>query len=140
MILDKQNLFSDDQAVTATARSTNVIDTGAAKDIGPGEPVEVLVQVTEDFVSGATDGTLVVALMTDVDAVIGTGGVVLHQSAAIAEADLVAGYKFSFSAVPNGAKRFLDLLLTVAGTGNFTAGKLTAGLLFDKQANDFGVE
>ena len=29
MIIDKQNLFSDDQAITVTADSTNVIDLGA---------------------------------------------------------------------------------------------------------------
>ena len=42
MILDKENLFSDDQALTTTAVSENVIDTGAAKDVGPGEPLRVV--------------------------------------------------------------------------------------------------
>lgn len=137
MLFDKENLFSEDQAITATARSTNVIDLGTA-ETGPGEPIEVLCQVTEDFDSAADDGTLVVALMTDSDAVIGTGGVVLHQTAAIAEAVLVAGYEFRFSAIPNGALRYIDLNFTVAGSGDFTAGKILAGLLFDKQQNNFG--
>lgn len=45
MILDSQLLFSDAQALTATAVSTNVIDLGADRDIGVGEPMAVVVSV-----------------------------------------------------------------------------------------------
>ena len=56
MILSAQQIFSDDQAVTATAISTNVIDLGAPgtpydaaaalnQDIGKGCPIPVLVQL-----------------------------------------------------------------------------------------------
>jgi len=137
MYIDKENLFSDEQAITATASSTNVIDMGPlgiAK--GDVKEVDVWVQVVAPFDSGADDGTLVVALRTDSDAVIGTGGVVLHQTAAIAEADLVAGYQFSLGTIPINALRYLDLNFTVAGSGNFTAGNITAGLVLDRQTND----
>jgi len=137
MYLDKQTLFSDDQAITATATSTNVIDLGAigiAK--GDVKEIDVWVQVTKAFGSGDTDGTLVVSLRTDSDAVIGTGGVVLHQTAAIVEADLVAGYQFSLGTIPVNAEEFLDLNFTVAGSGDFTAGNITAGLVLDRQTNN----
>ena len=49
MLLDAQNLFSDAQAITATAASTNVIDTGSAKDDGKGAGVPLLIQCVEDF-------------------------------------------------------------------------------------------
>ena len=140
MVFDKQNLFSEDQAITATARSSNVIDLGAvaaAAAIGKNDlDVEVVVQVTTAFDSAADDGTLVVALMTDSDAVIGTGGVVLHQTAAIAEAALVAGYQFSLGKIPVNALRYIDLNFTVAGSGDFTAGNIMAGLVLTRQTNN----
>lgn len=45
MILDAQNLFSDAQALTATAISSNVIDLSQARSIGNGEPLCVLFTV-----------------------------------------------------------------------------------------------
>jgi len=136
MYLDKENLFSDNQAITATASSTNVIYLGDPSiGLGDIKEIDVLVQVTEDFDSAADDGTLVVALRTDSDDVIGTGGKILHQTAAIDEADLVAGYQFSFGTVPVNTLQFIDLSFTVAGSGDFTAGKITAGLVLDRQTN-----
>jgi hypothetical protein len=133
MILDKQNLFSDDQAITATASSTDVIDLGDPS-IGKGDikEVEILVQVTADFDSAADDGTLVVALRTGATA---SPTTVLVQTAAIAEADLVAGYQFSLATVPVNTLQYIDLNFTVAGSGDFTAGTITAGLVLDRQTN-----
>jgi hypothetical protein len=99
MYIDKQNLLSEDQAITTTARSTNVINLGAA-GIGPGEPIEVLCQVTTTFAGGTS---IVAALMTDSDATISSGGVVLVQTAAIAAASLVAGYQFRLSTLGVGS-------------------------------------
>jgi len=133
MILDKENLFSDDQAVTTTAASTNVIDTGAAKDSGPGTPMRVLAQVSEADFAGGT--SIAVALQTATDAAF-SSPVTLFTTAAIALADLVAGYQFAIGMVPKGALRYLRLNYTVVGT--MSAGKITAGIVFDKQQNDFG--
>lgn len=54
MMLDAQHLFSDAQALTATAVSTNVIDLGSDRDIGKGEPmaVVIIVDVAADFTTG----------------------------------------------------------------------------------------
>ena len=60
MIFSAQQLFSDDQAITASADSTNVIDLGVAgtpygaaaalnRDIGDGAGIPILVQITEAF-------------------------------------------------------------------------------------------
>lgn len=133
MILDKENLFSDDQAVITTAASENVIDTGAAKDVGPGEPLRVQCQVSEEDFAGGT--SIAVALQTATDAAF-TSPVTLFTTEAIALASLVAGYEFAIPMIPKGALRYLRLNYTVVGTMN--AGKITAGLLFDKQQNDFG--
>jgi len=134
MILDKENLFSDDQALTTTAVSENVIDTGAAKDVGPGEPLRVLAQITADLATGTS---VAVALQTATDAAF-TSPVVLYTTAAIAAAALLAGYEFALPMVPKGALRFLRLNYVIVGT--FDAGTITAGILFDKQQNSFGEE
>lgn len=124
MLLDKENLFSDAQAITATAVSTNVVDLGTAKDHGPGEVLNLLVQVTENF---ATLTSLTVALQTDT--VEGFGSVeVVAQTAAIAAAALKAGYEFKLAIPRQGLKRFLRLNYTVGGS-NATAGKITAGVV-----------
>jgi hypothetical protein len=54
MIIDAQNLFSDAQALVATAVSTNILDLGAERHIGRGEPMAVVicVDVLADVVSG----------------------------------------------------------------------------------------
>lgn len=138
MIIDKQLLFSEDQAITATAGSTNVIDLGAlatGSDIGKEDirNAEVFVQVTTAFDSAADDGTLVVALQTGATS---TPTTVVAQTAAIAEASLVAGYQFSLGSIPVNVLRYLDLQYTVAGSGDFTAGKILAGIVLDRQTNN----
>lgn len=120
MILDEQAIFSDKQAVTATATSTNVIKVNG--DIGKGDPVEVLIQVVEAF-AGLT--SLKVAVQTcDTENGSYTD---LVASDAIAAANLKAGYKFPIKFLPVGIKKFLRLNYTVVGTG--TAGKITAGVV-----------
>lgn len=65
MILDAQNEFSDGQALTSTAASTNLIDLGADRNIGVGEAMAVLllVDVAADDADG--DETYSVAVQTD---------------------------------------------------------------------------
>jgi hypothetical protein len=131
MIIDKQNLFSEDQAVTASAVSTNVIDLGAE---GTGTPspnlkdAELFVQVTEAF---ATLTSLTVALQTDSAEGFGTVETVL-QSAAIPVASLLVGYKFKLRGLPEGLSRYVRLNYTVAGS-NASAGKIFAGLVLGSQ-------
>lgn len=130
MILSNQSLFSNDQAVTATAVSTNVIDTGEkgtptwgsvafAGDIGKGTPIPLEVAITEDF-AGLT--SLTIAVETGATDALGT--VLLSQT--IALAGLTVGKRLNFKVVPEGVQRFLGLKYTVVGTG--TAGKVKAGI------------
>eukprot|EP01036_Dinobryon_divergens_P049378 gene49378-66163_t len=44
---DKLNTFGTDQAVTTTAASTDIIDFGAVRDVGNGEPLELVILCTE---------------------------------------------------------------------------------------------
>lgn len=130
MLFDAQNLFSDGQEVTATAPSTNVIDTGGGDKGGPEDLRLALVADVTHTAAGAA--TLTVTVQTD-DAEGFGSAETLVASRAFALADLVAGKKFWDVAIPRGAKRYLRLNYTVA-TGPFTAGAITAGLVKDADA------
>lgn len=65
MYVDSQLLFSDAQAVTAAAGSTNTIDLGAVRDIGVGEQLYVVCLCDVAMTDGSSDSTLAVALETD---------------------------------------------------------------------------
>ena len=128
MILDKESLFSDDQAITATAASTNVVDLGVSRDIGKGIPVPVLIQVTADF---ATLTSLTAEIQTSDDEAFSSSDT-LATSGAIAAADLVAGYQFPVQYMPINTKRYVRVNYTVAGTAP-TAGTVTAGIVASHQ-------
>jgi len=144
MILSAQQTFSDAQAITATAISTNVIDTGVRDtpyggeapligDIGKGEDVPILVQVVEAF---NTLTSLTVTLETSANADLSSSVVLNTQT--ILLADLVAGKKTWMVCLPNGVtRRYLGLRYTVAGTAP-TLGKITAGIVAGVQTNQYG--
>lgn len=145
MILSAQQLFSDDQAITASADSTNVIDTGVRGtpfggaaalhgDIGKGNPIPILAQVTTAF-TAAGAATMVINVSTGATTALGT---TIASVGPIAVADLVAGYQMAIQVLPNQiTERYLGLEYVVA-TGPMTAGNLTAGITMGNQTNVTG--
>lgn len=143
-MFDFQNLFSDAQALASgTTASENVLRLqkdnpestaqgwAPIHDPGRGTPILVNAQIVEDVVGATTVQAQVVAADT---ADLGTGLEVLVETAAVPVAQLKAGYRFKLSSLPEtGGKKFLALRYVVAGTP--TAGKVTAGLTFDKQTS-----
>lgn len=129
MIIDVKQKFSaaagDTPTSVATLVSTNVIDLGSAGDAG--EELYLLCQVKTTFDSVEEDATLVVKLYTDSDVAFGTK-VLLLETAAIAEATLVAGYRIIAVRLPKGCKRYLRMEYTTA-VHAFTAGALEAMLV-----------
>jgi len=125
MIQDKQLEFSNAQAITATAASTNVIDLGPKHGrgmAGPGPAIEFTVGTT---FAAAGAGTLTIQIRTS-DSADMSGATVIASSQALALADLVAGKDVPYYPhIPVNAKRYVDLNYVV-GTGPFTAGTLTA--------------
>ena len=136
MILDYLNMFSQAQAVTATAPSTDVIDLGPlyagndVRDIGPGYPVEFFAQVATNGAAGGS-ATVTISLQTSKTSDFASATTLL-QTNAIAVADMKVGYRY-VGKVPHGVQRYLRVNYTVA-TGPLTAGAFTAGLLLDADA------
>lgn len=132
-ILNTQELFSDDQAITATAASTNVLDFGtpgtwvhstvAIVDDKGNSCIPLAIQVTEDF-NNLT--SLKIALETDDNAAFGSATEVYSET--ILLADLVAGKKSAVRFIPFGTdEQYARLKYTVTGTAPST-GKITAGI------------
>ena len=130
MLMDRQNLFSSAQAVTASAASTDIIDLGSSRDIGAGEPLEIIVAVDTTFTAGGS-ATLDIALQTDTASNFGSA-VTLASTGATAVASLTSGVQIARFKIPRGTLRYLRLYYTVA-TGPMTAGTVTAGVSLGRQ-------
>lgn len=121
MLLDAKNVFSDAQAITADAVSTNVIDLGAAGR-APGNNLNVVAQVVEAF---NTLTSLEIQVQSSVDEAFTSP--VTHQKDSVELAALTLGKKVDMGSLPDGTLRYVRLIYDVTGT-NPTLGKITAAL------------
>jgi hypothetical protein len=121
MLIDRQTLLSDKQAVTATAFSSDCYDTGNVT------PVRNLGRSDLRAVVVAGAATVRFELIEADDAA-GTGANVLMASGDIPKAQLVAGAKPFDVPIPDHNKRFIMGRYTV-GTGPLTQGQFSFGLL-----------
>lgn len=137
MILDERNEFCDATALstsgTGRALVGDVIDLGAADQIGSGDQLYLVIQV-DTAVTSAGAATVSFELASDAQAAIATDGTatVHFATAAIPKATLVAGYTVAVVEVPivPDAERYLGILQNV-GTAALTAGKINAFLTAD---------
>lgn len=140
MIVDNTLVFSDSQAITGDARSTNVVDIGAAgtafghaaavpRDIGKGCSIPIVLNVTEAF---NTLTSLKVSLQTDDNAGFSSAKEVASRTYLLAE--LTLGARLSFPAeLPEGVdERYVSLYYDVTGTDP-TTGKLFAAIVAARQ-------
>ena len=136
MYIDKQQLLSDDQAVTVSAASTNIIDFGnddskiqalAEKNAG------VLAQVHTSFAGGTS-----VSLSIQVsDSSTFSSSTTIYDSGAIGASTLAAGYKFKIKSLPRFSEQYLRAYYTVVGT--MSAGKIACGLILPENEQSNGV-
>lgn len=132
MYVDQNNVLSDAQALTATAASTKSIDTQTAlRDIGGGEPIELVVLVKTALLASGGAANLTVALQDSAD---NSSFATVVSGPAVAKASLVAGYELLRVRLPAGLRRYIQVLYT-ADTNDFTSGTVDAFLTLDRQNN-----
>lgn len=143
MILDELTEFADATSVAAAAGTAligDVIDLGtAARDVGNGEPVYLVITVDTEIITGGVAGTINFKLASDAQAAIATDGTAtvhfqtrdfVTDDAAANDAILNAGGVLACIALPTEGpvyERFLGILATI-GTTTVTAGKINAFL------------
>lgn len=147
MYVDSQNVFSDSQAVTSTAISSNVIDlvslgvgagtnigSNAIQDIGNGYPIYLVIQTAVTCTDTSSDATVTFTLESDTAVGLGSAPVVHYSTGALAFATYAtAGTQVVAIALPMADyKRYLGVRYTVA-SGPLTAGAFDAFLTTDVQ-------
>lgn len=125
MILDKLNELSHDQALTATAASTNSIDQAAAGDAMDGSQLWLVVRVGTALASSGTGATLKIALQCDSDTAFGS--VKELASLTVLEALCTENTVLWAIKLPMGAEQYVRVYYTVSGE-NFTSGTIDAFL------------
>lgn len=140
MIFSKQLMFSEAQAVTTTAGSTNVVDLGATgtvlgapaalvRDIGKGRPIPIYVQLDDD----ADDPADTLDVTVEVDSVENFASP-KTVGAAVSITGGAEGDRVALHYVPRGAdERYLRLKYTVSG--DTPAYVITAGIVLADQTN-----
>lgn len=125
MRLDAQNLFSDAQAVTATAASTNIIDlTDTERRIGTGKTLYIVIGVDVAMTDAGSDSTVQVELQSD--SVEAFSSATNRQDLGTFAATSAAGTRLIAVIAPEIlTERFIRLNYTVAN-GNLTTGSFTA--------------
>lgn len=130
MLLDMETLFSDNQKITAAVVSTNVVKMASTEhkmtEVAFGEPIPLLIQVTEDFENAAK---VQVDVQTAADDTFATPKTL--ATATLEGADLKAGSKFPINYVPKGNLGYMRLNYTPTAEASKTisAGAITAGIV-----------
>jgi hypothetical protein len=114
MYIDALNRFSNAQALTTTAVSTDVIDTVADANLGVGEPMAIVITVGVTADDANADETYVAELQSSTDEA-------FTSPIAIASVSIprgsVAGSKFVIGVPPtDSGSQFYRLSYTLAGT------------------------
>jgi hypothetical protein len=112
MYVDRENLFSNAQALTATAASTDLIDLGQERRLGIGEPMCVVIGC--DVAMGGTSPTMIATLQSDDNAGFSSATTVVVSPTFSAFA---AGAKYVLPIPPGTAtERYLRINYTMGGT------------------------
>ncbi len=113
MLIDSRLEFSDAQAVTTTADSTNVIDLEVERQIGKGQPLFLVVQVDVALDDGDANETYVVELETDDNAAMSSS--VILTTMTFTRGDVAGTRQVALIPLAN-VQQFLQVVYTHGGT------------------------
>lgn len=113
MWIDTLAEFSDGQAMTATAVSTNVYDLGKARQVGKGNPLYV--HVSLDVAADDTDGNETYEVQVQTDSTDAFGSPVVLATLNIPRGS-PAGYHDKIAIPDKNVEQFLRLNYVLAGT------------------------
>lgn len=121
-MFDVTVMFSDNQKITGTTQSTNIIDLGK-REIAFGTPVPLLVMVNEDF-NNLTNLKVAIKTAKTED----MADAVELASSTVQADNLKQGNIIPLNFMPAGNKGYVQLEYTITGSVP-TTGKLTAGFV-----------
>lgn len=115
MILDRENAFSQSQAVTgaATTASTDVIDLSQVRQIGSGKDLYAV--ITVEVAAGGTTPTMAILVQSDDNAGFSSATTML-TSPTFAAAQLTSSTQIVIPLPQQGYERYLRLAYTLGGT------------------------
>jgi hypothetical protein len=126
MYVDAQNLFSDAQAITAAAASTNYVNLGAVRNLGVGQALYIVVVVDTAFTDSGSNSTLTVSLYGDSTTSFTPDGL---QTLFIIPALAAAGTKYVARISPDYAGNYQYIQLYYSpNNGDLSTGAVTAFL------------
>ncbi len=129
MILDEQNIFSDNQKVLEDGASENVLYFGD-RELAFGTPVELFIQITEDFDNLTS---LKISVQTSKEEEFSLPVDLIDET--IAADNLTAGTVSNIKFLPKGNLGFMRLYYTLSKSGDLapTKGSILAGIVDSNQ-------
>ncbi len=132
MKIDAENRYSNAQAVTAAAASTNIIDHGIARDLGTGQDIYLVAVVTTAFTDTGSNSTLTVTLETDNDSAFGSPTLAAQTLGTFAALAAI-GATLTAKLQPGAVNERYSRLYYTPNNGDLSAGAVTAFLTTDIQ-------
>lgn len=131
MYMDNQLLFSDAQALTAAAASTNYIDLGgASRDVALGRPIYFNLNVDVALTDASSNSTVTVALEQDDNTSFSSATAI--QTLCTIAATAAAGTVYRAVVAPGIiTERYLRVYYTM-NNGDLSTGTVTAGFVLDQ--------
>lgn len=124
MIQDAQLTYSQDQAVTAAAASTNVLDHGAIRNLGVGRRMFIVIVCTLAMTDSGSDSTLAVTIETDDAAAFGSA--TTTRTLGTFAAASPAGTRIVAALAAGDINEQFSRLKYTPANGNLTTGSFTA--------------
>ena len=129
MILDEQNIFSDNQKILEDGASENVLYFGD-RELAFGTPVELFIQITEDFDNLTS---LKISVQTSKEEEFSLPVDLIDET--ITADNLKAGIVSNIKFLPKGNLGFMRLYYTLSKSGDLapTKGSILAGIVDSNQ-------